>query len=253
MKLRTSPLEWRLIVGKQAIKLALTLLAVTVAMLGSCQRLTATLIDPLLWEQFAADADFIGIVDCSTAGGIVAKYRVRESWKGPPEGTELSIRLGVEYWGTQFPIALVGEKYLVAAFKSGQPVNMISTSSAGGVPLWWRRIPVTHYLPLWQGRVQLPLGNGERPLSSLGSGRRDLESFRADVRTFLSLPAEARESRMLSVLTRKLILGHKRAAISIYSDKPAWPSLAYQSLSGIIRRNPPACHARFERSSANTG
>jgi hypothetical protein len=36
------------------------------------QSASATTIDPLTWEQFASDADFIGIVECETAGGIVS-------------------------------------------------------------------------------------------------------------------------------------------------------------------------------------
>jgi hypothetical protein len=46
------------------------------------QNTRATTIDPLIWEQMVADASFVGIVECETAGGIVARYRVIESWKG---------------------------------------------------------------------------------------------------------------------------------------------------------------------------
>src|SRR5262245_11086391 len=81
----------------------------------SSQPASATTIDPLTWEQFASDADFIGIAECETAGGIVAKYKVLESWKGAPPGTTFSLRIAVNYWEPQFPIALIGEQYLIAA------------------------------------------------------------------------------------------------------------------------------------------
>src|SRR5262245_11837805 len=112
----------------------------------------ATTIDPLTWEQFAADADFIGIVECQRAGGIVAKYKVIESWKGAPAGTTLSIRVAVNYWEPQFPIALVGMQYLVGAFKQDAPSRMMSTTMGSPVPLWWRNLPADYELPLFQGR-----------------------------------------------------------------------------------------------------
>ena len=50
----------------------------------------ATTIDPLTFEELVRDAHFIGIVECETAGAIVARYRVIESWKGPEAGTKLT-------------------------------------------------------------------------------------------------------------------------------------------------------------------
>jgi hypothetical protein len=35
-------------------------------------RARATSIDPLTWQELAASADFIGVVECTVAGGIVA-------------------------------------------------------------------------------------------------------------------------------------------------------------------------------------
>jgi hypothetical protein len=46
-------------------------------------RAAATTIDPLLFEELVLGADFVGIVECDQAGGIVARYRVIESWKCP--------------------------------------------------------------------------------------------------------------------------------------------------------------------------
>ncbi len=42
------------------------------------QSASATTIDPLLFEELVLRADFVGIVECEQAGGIVATYRVIE-------------------------------------------------------------------------------------------------------------------------------------------------------------------------------
>lgn len=165
----------------------------------------ATTIDPLIWEQLVADAGFVGVVECETAGGIVAGYRVVESWKGAPAGTRFRVRMAVNYWGPQFPITLVGERHLVAAYASHAPTRVMSTTLGSPVPLWWRDIPADYHLPLWQGRVRLPLRAGERPLAQLGSEHADLASFRKAVDELLSLSPEAREVRLLQALARKYL------------------------------------------------
>src|SRR5437016_6904174 len=148
---------------------------------------TATTIVPLSWKELVYNSDFIGVVQCVTAGGIVAEYQVVESWKGPPQGTRLRIRTAVNYWEPQFPIALVGEKFLVTAFKAHDPTILTSTSSGGPVPLWWRQIPADYSLPLFQGSARLPLRGSNRPLGSLGSERTDIGSFKKDAKEFLAL------------------------------------------------------------------
>jgi hypothetical protein len=118
---------------------------------------SATTIDPLLFEELVLGADFVGIVECEQAGGIVAAYKVIESWKGPKPGTRITIRVAVNYWEPQFPIALCGERYFVTAYKEA-PFRMMSTTAGGPVPLWWRDIPSDYGLPLFQGRKLLPPG-----------------------------------------------------------------------------------------------
>jgi hypothetical protein len=164
-----------------------------------------TTIDPITWEQFASDADFIGIVECETAGGIVAKYRVLESWKGAPAGTAFSIRVAVNYWEPQFPIALIGEQYLVAAFRSNAPSRIMSTTVGSPVPLWWRNIPADYSLPLFQGRVLLPLRGGGRELYAIGSDHPDLKSFKEAAQQFLALSPDQREVRLLQRLSEKYL------------------------------------------------
>ncbi|MCY2929087.1 MAG: hypothetical protein NTV86_06255, partial [Planctomycetota bacterium] len=109
-----------------------------------------TTIDPFVWEELILGADFVGIVECTVAGGNVAKYKVIETWKGPAGLKELSIGITPNYCGGQFKIVLVGQRLFVAAFKD-PPCTMTSSFSAGGVPLWWRQIPYDFRLPLWQG------------------------------------------------------------------------------------------------------
>jgi hypothetical protein len=174
---------------------ALCLLLISLAY--NFQPSAATTIIPLSWKELVYNSDFIGIVQCEKAGGIVAEYEVLESWKGPTRGTHLRIRMAVNYWEPQFPIALVGEKFLVTAFKSHDPTILTSTSSGGAVPLWWRNITAEYSLPLFQGSAKLPLSPRNRPLGSLGSDRTDIDSYRNDVQEFLDLSPARRE---LSVL-----------------------------------------------------
>jgi hypothetical protein len=160
----------------------------------------ATTVAHLSWRELAYNADFIGIVECVTAGGIVAEYRVIESWVGPPQGTRLRLRMAVNYWEPQFPTFLVGDKLLVIAYKSHDPTILLSTTSGGGVPLWWRYIPADYSLPLFQGSVRLPLGERDHPLGGVGSDRRDLESFKKDIQEFLGLSPAQRELNVLKEL-----------------------------------------------------
>lgn len=174
---------------------------------GALRPARATTIDPLLWEQLVLDAGFVGVVECEAAGGIVAGYRVVESWKGAPVGTHIRVRMEINFWGPQFPLTLAGERYFVTAYASRAPTRIMSYTSGSPVPLWWRDIPAEYHLPLWQGRVRLPLRAGEKPLRELGSEHADLASFKKDVDELLALGAEAREVRLLKVLARKYMSG----------------------------------------------
>lgn len=159
----------------------LLFLPVLLVMVLSASAGWATTVMPRTWQELVLEADFIGIVECQTAGGIVAKYKVIESWWGPPPGTELHIRMGVNFWGPQFPIALCEERYLVTASKSGSPDRIVTTSGPGGHPLWWRDIPADYTLPFYEGFVRLPLSKGPQPLSSLGSDEPNVDAYRKAV------------------------------------------------------------------------
>ncbi|HEX6184812.1 MAG TPA: hypothetical protein VFZ44_13085 [Pyrinomonadaceae bacterium] len=189
---------------RRLIRIA-TCLAVILCFAGGRAPARATTIDPLIWEQLVLDAGFVGVVECETAGGIVAGYRVVESWKGAPVGTRFKMRMAINYWGPQFPVTMVGERYLVTAFSSHAPTRIMSTTFGSPVPLWWRDIPTEYNLPLWQGRVSLPLRAGEKPLGELGSEHADVASFRKAVDELLSLNTEGREVRLLKALARKYL------------------------------------------------
>ncbi|MCM3873537.1 MAG: hypothetical protein ND895_22870, partial [Pyrinomonadaceae bacterium] len=182
----------------------IALVAIFLAVLQT-QSALATTIDPLIWEQLVLDSEFVGIAECEWAGGIVARYRVLESWQGMPVGTHFTLRVATNYWGPQFPVTFVGEKYLITAYKSPAPMRMISTTSGNPVPLWWRNLPAEYHLPLWQGRVRLPLAETKNPLDPLGSEHPDLNSFKKAVDELLSLNPEGREIRLLQALAKKYL------------------------------------------------
>src|SRR5262245_28926058 len=180
---------------KAAIALALTLLAAPPAW--------ATTIDPLSWEELVTRADFVGVVECVTAGGIVARYRVLDPWKGATTG-ELAIRTAVNYWEPQYPLALVGERLVVTAFRA-PPSTMVSTTMGGPVPLWWRALPADFELPLFQGavRVEGATVTGDAP-------EKDLGALKARTARLLAAPPEEREAAVLKSVVRSRLKGAEK-------------------------------------------
>lgn len=173
--------------------------------------LRATQITPMPWEQLAHEAAFVGVVECTAAGGVVARYVVLESWKGPPEGTELFIKTPGDYWHGQLPLALVGERFFMTAYENPPRPEIKSVTLGGAVPLWSRRIPHQYALPLFQGRLRLP-----RPTSSsvvppsfqhweesqgglFDTGAKTWPQFKKIFTGFLSLPAPERERRVAKI------------------------------------------------------
>jgi hypothetical protein len=163
------------------------------------QSACATTIDPLLFEELVLGADFVGIVECEQAGGIVASYEVVESWKGPKAGTRITIRVAVNYWEPQFPIALCGERYYVTAYKEA-PFRMMSTTSGGPVPLWWRNIPAQYGLPLFQGRKLLAPREEESA---------EFQKTRKAAQTLLALKPAEQEAALLMAVIENDLLGEK--------------------------------------------
>jgi hypothetical protein len=156
---------------------------------------SATTIDEMTFAELVLGADFVGIVECNRAGGIVAGYSVLESWKGPRPGSQITIRVAVNFWEPQFPITLCGERYFVTAFKQA-PLRVMSTTSGEPVPLWWRNIPADFSLPLFQGRQRLAPGekNGA-----------DFQKIRKSAQKLLALePAEQEAALLKSVIEKEL-------------------------------------------------
>ena len=172
--------------------------AVALALLGPAPA-PATTIDPLLFEELVLGADFVGVVECRTAGGVVAEYTVVESWKGPKVGSRVSIRVAVNYWEPQFPIALCGERYFVTAYKAA-PDRMVSTTSGGGVPLWWRDLPADYRLPLFQGRQLLAPGEDRGP---------EFAKTRKAAQALLALPPVGQEAALLRAVIDKDLFGDR--------------------------------------------
>ncbi|MCC6488467.1 MAG: hypothetical protein IT364_13300, partial [Candidatus Hydrogenedentes bacterium] len=84
-------------------------------------RADATSIDPATWPELVERSDLTGIIECTVAGGIVAKYRVVEAWKGEIPDGEIALLEPPDFWGPVFPTALVGQRFLVTARKTRGP------------------------------------------------------------------------------------------------------------------------------------
>ncbi|MFN7563321.1 MAG: hypothetical protein ACK5TH_16175 [Prosthecobacter sp.] len=151
------------------------------------------------WEESATTSEFVGVVECIVAGGIVARYRVIDSWKGAPVGTELNISQHVDPFGPQFPVSFVGERSLAFAEKAPS-YRMGSFSAGGATPLWWRKIPTDlrcfSVVPLKE--------KAARYFSSyMGYRGGDLDQFKADVIEFLNCDSEGQELRLMLAAARK--------------------------------------------------
>lgn len=120
-------------------------------------RVEATSVRHIPWPEIVAQADFIGVVECVTSGGIVADYKVIECWTGQHKPGEIvRLRLYVNYWGQQFQTSLVGQRFVFVAFKSQDPSDILSTSGPSGIPLWLRVIPAHYQTALLQiGRLPI--------------------------------------------------------------------------------------------------
>src|SRR5262245_38084743 len=77
----------------------------------------ATKIDFMLLEELVLSADCVAVVECETAGGLTARFKVVEAFKGSKAGSIVTLQWPANYWGDKFPVALCGERYLVTAYK----------------------------------------------------------------------------------------------------------------------------------------
>lgn len=99
--------------------------------------------DPATWPELVTKSDFIGVVRCTTAGGIVAAYQVEEAWKGDlTVGETLTIRISPNPTGVQYPLVLVGQRFVALAYQNKQQAH----EGYYNLPLDWREIPVAYKL-----------------------------------------------------------------------------------------------------------
>ncbi len=178
-------------------------LFVLVAALSPAQ---ASTIIPQLWEQVVDDTDFVGIVECETAGGIVAKFRVVEAWKGSRAGAVLTIDMGTDVFGDPFRTALCGDRYLFAAksLPAGARVKVGDVSVVPPVPLWHRSHAVDHRVDAFQGRVRNPASAGQ---FFFDAPYRNLAEFKAAVTKFVSMDPEDREKALLRAVADRHLFG----------------------------------------------
>lgn len=147
-------------------------------------------------ERLADEADFVGIVECVAAGGIVARCRVEDSWKGPPKGTEFVFQMSPDPQGAQFPIILCGQRLFVTAFEKRPEIDVHSATALGmgGCPLWWRSIVSDFELPFPHEFVLL---KGDQFLWTHTTGTGSLSEFKNRIVSFLALSDQERERRHL--------------------------------------------------------
>ena len=190
-------------------------------------------------------SQFVGVVECIQAGGIVAKYRVVESWQGAPVGSEFTLHIPVDYWEPQFPTSMCERKYLVIAVKSSI-TQMLSYSGGGLVPLWWRQIPADFTTFPSQGIAEYPMSTlmlerafgshhgsleefrqAVQDLSRLSPADRELLKFKVSARTYLSPSASKITKRMLRQVeqaktVKQAVEGLLKLASDDESKNKAW-------------------------------
>ena len=160
--------------------------------------LRAELVDPLLWEQLVERADFVGVIECEVAGGIVAKYKVVDAWKGGTNGDNLSFYITPNEFGPRYPIVLCGTRVLVAGTRVQAGEKLARRPSMFSLPLWWREIPADYKLA--------PLSDTTAPAIDAAKDTAALAAFRTQVVDFLKLPPSRREFLLIKALSAKYLL-----------------------------------------------
>lgn len=172
---------------------------------GSSARATSFVVPT--WQQMAQGADFIGVVKCVTAGGIVARYRVEESWKGLAKGSEFLMHRPADDFGDQYPTLLCGDRMLVMANKTSTSEFWDSGS------LFWT-MPAD-YMEMFFGAWDLESETGFK--ESFGPSVNTLKDVELLVRRFLETSdTEKERDVILSVAARD----HRRFLNFIGRDTP---------------------------------
>jgi hypothetical protein len=110
-------------------------------------------------KQFPLDervpkADFIGIVECETAGAVVARYKVIESCRGPKAGERIAVRLSsVVPAAGQVTGFLCGKRYFVMASQAASPDFYSTQAITSSNPFWWRNLHADYATPSGYGPI----------------------------------------------------------------------------------------------------
>lgn len=169
-------------------------------------RASALTIDPELWQQLVEQADLVAVVECAAAGGVVARYRVEESWKGDVRAGELIVLARIaSAWSDTYPVSFVGQRFVVTATRPSAARVTGPARFPGSSPEEWREIVAEFHTGPFQGLH--PLDPQGRPAMSsfanLGSERETLTALRDDVRQYVELPEPERAFALLRALLRK--------------------------------------------------
>jgi hypothetical protein len=160
------------------------------------------------WQPLVETADLVGVIECVTAGEVVARYRVVESWKGPPAGVDVLVG------GTTLPIVLCGDRLLVAAWspRNHGIISYASMSAGFGnpIPARWRDERPDFSIPSpLHFAVLSPVLARSQPATLLGGYEGRLSSLRKEAAALFALDDERREAAVLQALIRWHILGYR--------------------------------------------
>lgn len=169
---------------------------------GSPSPVPATVSITSTWEDSVANSDFIGVVECVVPGGVVATYKVIETWKGDPRRNEF-VTLGAAFdsWKPEGAVSNYGREFVVAARKVYVTTMQGSTIMAGKVKLPWPDIPADYKYPLFWGRM--PISNDSRVLLYLDDW--EIDALRDIAITLPKLSQERQEELILRSLCEKYI------------------------------------------------
>lgn len=160
-------------------------------------------VDQELWEQSAFGADFVGVVECTTAGGPVAEFRVLESWKPGPAAETLRLLNCSYYWELHYPAMLVGERYLFMTRRTDPIPAVLRGNVYGKVPAWWRQIETDSYWPYYRCQRILPPDSWQGRFECRGAEMLSLNEFRDYIKEILALDLPAREIVLMRLLLQK--------------------------------------------------
>ncbi|MHB9022646.1 MAG: hypothetical protein ACYC7E_00495 [Armatimonadota bacterium] len=209
----------------------------------------ASMYVPYAWQELVLRADFIGEVECVTAGDIVERFQVVDSWKGEAAQNIINIRMPTDFWNGYLTMAMVGDHYLVAAFKGRIHHDMVSTTIGGTVPLWWRRLPVDYYLSNSGSFTLLPSPqNKDGKITLLNSDWPSVEECKSAVRDFLPKgPGENEKALLKHLIQKRLSVRPKdtseyKAALAALSDRLSGTKTVAEMIALLLdlaRTDPP--------------